>query len=122
MPVSAERLALAVALEQLARVLREPPAEAPPASSAAAPVPPLSWRERLWSCPPETRLGVRELAEALGRPRSFVYRAARRGLPHRKLAGELTFIAGEVRRWVTEHEVAPGPAALVVSRPRKVAG
>src|ERR1041385_5137634 len=44
----------------------------PTVSPVAAPV---TWRERLWTCPGDTRLGVRELAEALGRPRSWVYRA-----------------------------------------------
>jgi hypothetical protein len=69
-----------------------------------------SWRERLWVVPPETRLGVREAAEALGRPVSFVYRhtGAKIGdgdrLPHRKLDGELLFVAGELRAWLREHE------------------
>ncbi|CAN5872266.1 hypothetical protein BH11GEM2_BH11GEM2_06700 [soil metagenome] len=69
-----------------------------------------TWRERLWSVPPETRLGVREAAEALGRPKSWVYRhTAEKGmgedrLPHRKLDGELLFVAGELRAWLTTHE------------------
>jgi len=35
---------------------------------------PETWRERLWRVPAETRLGVREFAEAMGRPKSWVYR------------------------------------------------
>ena len=59
--------------------------------------------------PAEVRLGVAEVAEALGRPKSWVY--ARTGpkaenpLPHRKLDGSLTFTAGEVRAWIRAHEV-----------------
>jgi hypothetical protein len=78
-------------------------------------VEPMSWRERLWTVPAETRLGVAEVAEAMGRPKSWVY--ARTGpktedpLPHRKLDGTLTFTAGELRAWIRAHEtvVAGGP-------------
>ena len=64
-----------------------------------------TWRERLWTCPPDTRLGVREVAEALGRTRSAVYRlvANKRGphrLPAARLAGQLVFEAGVVRAWL----------------------
>jgi hypothetical protein len=70
----------------------------------------ITWRERLWTCPPETRLGVREVADALGRPSSWVYRSvsAKRGtcrLPARRLDGELVIEAGVVREWVREHEL-----------------
>ncbi len=74
-----------------------------------------TWRERLWTCPAETRLGVHELAEALNRPRSWIYRRtsakAECRLPHRKLGGELLFTAGEIRAWLREHEevVEAGP-------------
>ena len=68
-----------------------------------------TWRERLWTCPPQTRLGVPDVAEALGRPKSWVYRAtaAARGprrLPARRLDGELVLEAGDVRVWVTRME------------------
>ena len=74
-----------------------------------------TWRERLWIVPSETRLGVAEVAEALGRPRSFVY--ARTGtqaddpIPHRKLDAGLVFTAGEVRAWIRGREsvVQAGP-------------
>lgn len=69
---------------------------------------PSSWRERLWTVPAETRLGVHELAEALDRPKSWIYRRtgekAEDRLPHRKQGGELVFLAGEVRTWVRDNE------------------
>ena len=67
------------------------------------------WRERLWTCPPETRLGRDELLAALGRPRSWLYRhtsakdPARR-IPHRRFEGALVFVVGDVRRWLRERE------------------
>ena len=86
-------------------------ADAPPQFAASiAPVSSLiSWRERLWTVPPETRLGVIELSEALGRAKSWTYRhtSRRSGLPripHRRLDGELVFVAGEVRAWIADHE------------------
>ncbi len=67
-----------------------------------------TWRERLWTVPAETRLGAAELAEALNRPRSWIYRRtsakAEGRLPHRKLGGELLFLAGEVRTWCRDNE------------------
>ncbi|MGQ0641208.1 MAG: hypothetical protein ACT4P6_10635 [Gemmatimonadaceae bacterium] len=49
---------------------------------------PVSWRERLWTCPPETRLGVAELAEALNRPKSWVHRhtSQKSGVPCFRIA------------------------------------
>jgi hypothetical protein len=88
---------------------------APPASAETLPTSPDTWRERLWSVPAETRLGVAEVAEALARPRSYVY--ARTGpkaddpLPHRKLDGAVVVTAGELRAWIRAHEevVHAGP-------------
>jgi predicted DNA-binding transcriptional regulator AlpA len=87
------------------------------------PEPVLPWAALLWIVPAETRLGVREVAEALGRPRSFVYRhtgpkAPGARIPHRRLDGELVFLAGEIRRWIEDHEVVVVPGRvrpLVVS-------
>jgi hypothetical protein len=75
-----------------------------------------TWRDRLWVVPPETRLTVVDVAEAFGRPKSWVYRhtsekcAGADRLPHRKLDGELLFLAGELRTWLNDHEetIAPG--------------
>jgi hypothetical protein len=115
---SAETLrVLADALEQVARVLRELPVDPTPAGPAV--MREESWRERLWSCDPQVRLGVRELAEALGRPKSWVHRHSR-SLPHRLLSGRLVFAAGEVRGWLRQAERIEVPGggveALVVRR------
>ncbi len=72
--------------------------------------PRLPWAALLWLVPPATRVGIAELAEAVGRPKSWVYRhTSQTGecprLPHRKLDGELVFVVGEVRPWLLEHEV-----------------
>ena len=79
----------------------------------------MPWKERLWSCHCETRLGVRELAEAVGRSRSWVYRhtSPKSGfplIPHRKLDGELVFVVSEIREWLMLHEEIVVP----VSSPR----
>jgi hypothetical protein len=96
---------------------------------APAPAEPLeaTWRERLWTVPGETRLGVAEVAEALGRPRSYVY--ARTGpkaddpLPHRKLDGTVVVTAGELRAWIRSHEtvVHAGPMESVAAERKLVA-
>lgn len=86
-----------------------------PEAPEVRPVESATWRERLWSVPAETRLGVGEVAEALGRPKSFVY--ARTGpkaddpIPHRKLDGSVVITAGELRAWIRDREevVAAGP-------------
>lgn len=95
--------------------------EAAPTKDAEAV--PETWRERLWTVPADTRLGVVEAAEALGRPKSYVY--ARTGeraedpLPCRKLDGTLVFLAGELREWIEDREDVvhrmPGAHRLSVS-------
>jgi hypothetical protein len=85
-----------------------------------------SWRERFWTCDPNIRVGVKELAEAVGRTKSWVYRhVSAHGscppIPHRKLDGELVFVVGEARRYVIEHEVIAVPdrtSPLVVNTRR----
>ena len=79
------------------------------ARPVAPPPTPHSWRERLWEVPAETRLGIHEVAEALGRSRSWIYR--RTGprsrmdqIPHHKLDGELIFVAGELREWLRQRQ------------------
>jgi hypothetical protein len=78
-----------------------------------------TWREWLWAVPAETRLGVSELAEAVGRPKGWVYARTKKSprrkassgdtrgdqrIPHRKLDGTLVFLAGEVRAWLRDRE------------------
>lgn len=88
---------------------------------------PQTWRERLWTCGADVRLGVREVSEALDRSPDWVYRAvdsrrsAERGrapLPCSKLDGVLVFTAGAVRRWVqaSERVVHPEPRHMRVAR------
>jgi predicted DNA-binding transcriptional regulator AlpA len=64
-----------------------------------------SWRERLWTCHPDTRLGIEEVCEALGRSKSFVDRhTGASTIPHRKLDGELIFVTKELREWLRGRE------------------
>lgn len=86
-----------------------------------------TWRSQLWTVPSETRLGVAELAEALGRPESWVYRhtSSKSGyeqLPHRRLDGLLVFRADEIRTWIADHEdvIVRAPTAVVPITRRKV--
>jgi predicted DNA-binding transcriptional regulator AlpA len=67
---------------------------------------PASWRERLWTTHAETRMDVDELAEALGRPRSAIYKlTSAEAIPHAKdLSGCLVFRAGEIRAWIRANE------------------
>lgn len=69
----------------------------------------VTWREKLWTCPADTRLGRAEVLEALGRSDSWLYRhtgpkAKYARIPCRRLDGELVFVAGEVRTWLAEQE------------------
>ena len=96
---------------------RLPEIDHEPAPPASGPVPDPSWREKLWTCPAETRLGLEELCEALSRSSSWIYhrtsiKAVNR-IPHRKLDGVLCFTAGAVRAWIRDSEqvVCAGPMA-----------
>lgn len=73
------------------------------------------WRERIWTCPPETRLSVAELAEAIGKSASWIYKrtgpkATEDRVPCRRLAGELVFMAADIRAWIADNEelIEPG--------------
>ncbi len=94
-----------VTVEWIIEHLDEPVAPAPAVDRE-----PLSWREKLWTVPPETRIGVQELAEAVGRSRDWCYRHTSPKadsddrLPHRKLDGELVFIVAEIRDWIRSQE------------------
>ena len=86
----------------------------------------LTWRERLWLVPAETRLGVAELCEALDRSQSWAYRRtgpkADEPLPHRLLDGQLVFVAGEIRHWIREHEESVFELPMDGERQLKVLG
>lgn len=80
---------------------------------------------RLWTVPAEMRLGVLEVAEAVGRSRDWVYRACsaeqakakgRSPLPCSRLDGELVFTAGAVRDWITRNELVVNPVPPAVWR------
>jgi len=63
-----------------------------------------------WTLPPETRVTVAQLAEMLGRPKSFIYRhiKPRNGcepIPHRKLDGQIVVVLSQAREWVRRHEI-----------------
>lgn len=83
----------------------EEPAAIPPTLPAEA-----TWREKLWTVPNEARMTVPDVAEAIGRPVSWVYRHTSvkcspvERLPHRKMDSELLFVAGEIRAWLVDHE------------------
>ena len=101
----AEASAVLPASEVLARLPEADEQESPPAEPSRIE---LTWRERLWLVPAETRLGIAELCEALGRSQSWAYRRtgvkAEQPLPHRLLDGQLVFVAGEIRHWIRTHE------------------
>jgi predicted DNA-binding transcriptional regulator AlpA len=91
-------------------------------STATATEPP-TWREKLWTCPTDVRIGVREVSEALDRAESWVYRHTSRKsgiplLPHKKLDGQLVFVVGEIRGWIQRNEqtIVAGRTPLHLTR------
>lgn len=104
-----------VPVEAVLDALETPQNDAPlPVATTISPSSP-TWRVLLWTVPAETRIGRTELLEAVGRPRSWIYRhtaaKAEHRIPHRKLDGELVFVVGEVRAWLKAQEeiVQAGP-------------
>lgn len=103
---------LAGDLEEGARALRSVAADVEEAGPEKLPVAThleLTWRERLWLVPGETRIGVEELAEALGRSKSWIYKRTQASakdemLPFRRLHGELCFRVGEIRTYLHQQE------------------
>ena len=99
--------------------------DAPPVPSEDALSAPASWREKLWTCDPATRLSVGELAEGIDRPPSYIYAktgpaAGSDRIPHRRIDGRLVFVAGEVRTWLEQNEekvVAPQARVIFPLRP-----
>lgn len=93
------------ALEDLGEALDEVEEAAREKGSTEPAREPLSWRARLWSVPPETRLDAEQAAEATGLSKSRIYKlTSAEEIPFRKLAGGLVFVAGELRSWLRERE------------------
>jgi hypothetical protein len=115
--------------EALVDLLQELEMESPPTVEVVEATPRHdSWRSRIWTVPEDTRLGVEDVAEAIGRSKHAVYRAAsstrrvatgnkdKEGkpkyrttqnldpLPSRKVGGQLSFRAGDVRAWLERQE------------------
>ena len=92
-----------------------------PAAAETESGPELTWRERIWLVPAETRLGRAELLEVVGRTASWLYAhtaaAAPNRIPHRKFGGELVFVVGEIRTWIrsTEESVSELPMQSTVA-------
>ncbi len=112
------------AAEMAARLEELSPVGDTAPDGALAPTP--TWQERLWTAPPETRIGRQELLDAVGRSENWLYRhtgvkAKCSRIPCRKLDGELVFLVGEVRQWILEHEemVMPGRTAPLVGPMRR---
>jgi predicted DNA-binding transcriptional regulator AlpA len=80
-----------------------------------------SWREKLWTADPKTRLDVDEVAEALHKSVPAVRALIKRhGFPCRRRHNELTFIVGEVRQWLERHEsIINAPVVSIGSRGAK---
>lgn len=101
---------------------RPPDLDASEARATNAP----GWREKIWTVPAETRLGIIEAAEAVGRPRSFIYRrtsakSCLSKIPHRKLDGGLVFLAGELRSWLaSEEELVVETRVAPPAKPRRI--
>jgi predicted DNA-binding transcriptional regulator AlpA len=83
----------------------------PETTPAPPPAPAQSWRERIWTVHPETRLGRDEVCVALGKSRSWLYKkTAALEIPFKLDGpdGELAFRAGEIRDWLRDREVVVG--------------
>lgn len=100
--VPAQELGAQIRALQAAR--SEPAAEAPEPASA----PTESWREKIWTVHPDTRLRRDEVCEALGKSTSWLYKkTSAREIPCRLdgESGELVFRAGDLRTWIRAQEV-----------------
>lgn len=83
---------------ELREWLRDVPPTRTPTDGGSA-----TWLERLWTCPPETRLNTRQAAEALGQSQNWL-RKRLAEIPHMHFAGEHRFTAGELRQWAIGQE------------------
>lgn len=106
-------------------LLRDADAETAP---AIAPDPANAAPLSIWTCDPELRFGVKELASAIGRSASWIYHRTQEGvadrdrLPHKRQDATLIFVAGEVRAYLLEHEqriVKPTTPVVPITRSRR---
>jgi len=108
-PLKFRELAAAQSSEAVARLvdatraLRETPDA--PVTISLGPIA-VPWNALVWQVSPETRLSVRQAAEALNLTRAAIYTLVASGkLPRVKLGGRLSFTAAMLRSYVTENEV-----------------
>jgi len=74
-----------------------PPTRAPAEASG------MTWLEKLWTVPPDTRLNTAQAAEALGKSKNWL-RERLEEIPHVRFAGENQFKVGDLRQWLTTNE------------------
>lgn len=71
----------------------------------------LTWREKLWTAPPETRLTMKETCEALNMSEPTVrkHMTGEDALPFRRMPlgknHQVVFLVGEVRDWLNRFEI-----------------
>lgn len=125
---------VAVALEALARAIREGGAERREAAQPRGTTPvTLPWSVLLWRTdlvPADTLLTIEQLAEASGWSRAAIYRRTSAwhrthgtcaSLPHVRVAGVLRFRAGELRQWFADHAevIVAARAPVTIARGRQ---
>lgn len=99
--------AFRIAADQLEAELNMLPATSPAKTTAAE----VSWRERIWTVHPETRMTLTEVLEGLNVGRTWFYREGKT-MPRRTHGtgpkAPLWFLADEVREWWTAREKVVG--------------
>lgn len=81
---------------------------------------PKSWHERIWTAHSDIRLDVEQVAEAVNRPKSYIYKQVSEGnIPHRKDGGVLVFRVGEIRQWIEDREVIQRSGPTAPPRPKR---
>ena len=76
-----------------------------------------SWRERLWTVPPETRLTQKEMLEAFDRGRTWLNTDAKDldpKIPYRVELGRPVYLAGELRDWIKSQSVVKIPGSIAL--------
>ncbi|GAC1516564.1 MAG: hypothetical protein NVS1B4_12190 [Gemmatimonadaceae bacterium] len=118
-----EAPAAALALAGAARELDEALRQALKVTESA--ITAIDWREKLWQVHAETRIGVAEVAEALGYSIASVYKRTSPAsglaqIPHAKMGGGfLRFRVAEVRQYVHAQEGRTTPTDFRALRVRR---